>query len=66
MSLYAVLVLMLAGALMIAKPDWFWQIDRVITMRSGEPRPMYLTLMRLLGAVLLVGPVAVLLAAALG
>lgn len=64
MTLLIIVGLMLLGALMIARPIWFWKIDHVMTVRGGEPTQLYLTLTRLLGVVFLLGPVVVLIIAA--
>ena len=64
MTLFIIVGLMLLGALMIARPIWFWKIDHVMTVRGGEPTQLYLTLTRLLGVVFLLGPVVVLIIAA--
>ena len=64
MVLLVIIGLMLLGALMIARPVWFWKIDHIMTVRGGEPTELYLTLTRLLGVVFLLGPVVALIIAA--
>ena len=56
MMLFSSILVMLAGLAMLLKPDFFWHIEVVCTVKQGEPGKGYLLMMRLLGILCIVMP----------
>ncbi|WP_297721169.1 DUF6199 family natural product biosynthesis protein [Intestinimonas sp.] len=54
--LYVVILLVLGG-LMVAKPEFLWKLEHLLTVKDGEPTELYLTLMRLGGGFFVVAAI---------
>lgn len=43
------LLLFAAGLLMLVRPQLFWKLEQLMTMRRGEANPSYLNITRICG-----------------
>ncbi len=54
-----VIVLAALGIAMIAKPELLWKIEHIFTVKNGEPTDLYITIMRIGGALFLLAAIGI-------
>lgn len=57
MEVLYVVILLVLGGLMVAKPEFLWKLEHLLTVKDGEPTELYLTFMRLSGGFFVVAAI---------
>ena len=55
MGWFSLVLLAVLGGFMLVNPRLLWKIEHLFTVKGGEPTEAYLALMRVGGAVILLG-----------